>query len=258
MAQDVLGRFVWYELMTTDEKAAKDFYTRVVGWTTAPFDAGGMPYTVWMRGEAGIGGVMTLPAEAQQAGAPSHWLAYVATPNVDETFNKAVGLGASVFVKPTDIPTVGRFAVLADPMGAMFCLYTPASPQPSSDEPPAVGQISWHELTTTDHAAAFAFYHALFGWESIGLHDMGPMGFYRVFGRQGQQLGGMFNKPADMPAPPNWLLYIRVDDVNHAVERVKQAGGKVLNGPMEVPGGDWVAQCMDPQGAAFAVHEKKV
>jgi predicted enzyme related to lactoylglutathione lyase len=122
---------------------------------------------------------------------------------------------------------------------------------------PNIGGFSWHELATPDYAAAFRFYQALFGWEKVAEHDMGPMGMYFIFGRNGTQLGGMFNKPADMPFPPNWLQYIQVDSADSAVERVKANGGKVLNGPMDVPGGDRIAQCLDPQGGAFAVHSRK-
>jgi hypothetical protein len=108
---------------------------------------------------------------------------------------------------------------------------------------------------TTDQTGAFTFYNTLFGWEKGEATDMGPMGIYQVFGRRGRSLGGMFNKPPQMPAPPHWMLYVRVPDVDKATERVKALGGKILNGPMDVPGGDRIVQCMDPQGAAFALHQ---
>ena len=87
--------------------------------------------------------------------------------------------------------------------------------------------------------------------------DMGENGTYQMFSRKGVLLGGMFNASPQMPAPPGWLHYVLVDDLNRAIEAVKSGGGQVLNGPMEVPGGDWIAQCMDPQGAMFAVHARK-
>ena len=120
-----------------------------------------------------------------------------------------------------------------------------------------IGEFSWHELMAADYAAAFTFYEALFGWEKIEAHDMGPMGVSAFFGRHGAQLGGMFTMPPGMPMPPNWIQYIRVDDADAAAERVKANGGQILNGPMDVPGGNRIAQCMDPQGATFAVHSKK-
>jgi len=247
------GRFVWYDLMTTDLDKAQAFYPKVVGWGTQAWP-GDQPYTMWTAGGAPIGGLMKLP---QQEKAPPHWLAYVSTPDVDATVTQAQELGATVLVKPTTIPTVGSYSVLADPQGALFAAFTPNGEAPEQDGPPPAGQFSWHELMTTDYKAAFAFYHALFGWEKEAEHDMGEMGIYLLFGRNGHQLGGMFNRPPGMPAPPNWLHYVAVDSADRAAERVTANGGTIMNGPMDVPGGDRIAQCMDPQGAAFAVHSRK-
>lgn len=162
---------------------------------------------------------------------------------------------AKVLTAPMDIPEVGRFAVISDPQGAAIAIFTPQDSPPGHDVP-NVGDISWHELTTTDHAKAYDFYQQLFGWEKRGDFDMGAMGVYQTYGRGEQTLGGMWTAPADLPMPPNWLYYIRVANVDDAAERVKALGGRVLNGPMDVPGGDRIAQCMDPQGAAFAVHSR--
>jgi uncharacterized protein len=246
------GRFVWYDLMTNDPQKAEPFYQKVAGWGTQVWN-GQQPYTMWTVNGNPIGGVMEMP---KGVNAPPHWIAYIAVPDVDATVKQAESLGATTHHKPTDIPTVGRFAVLADPQGAFFAVFTPQGNPPGHDGMPNVGEFSWHELATTDYAAAFRFYQALFGWDKVAEHDMGPMGIYFLFGRNGQQLGGMFNKPPEMPFPPNWLQYIQVDSADNAVERVKANGGQVLNGPMDVPGGDRIAQCLDPQGGAFAVHSR--
>jgi len=158
---------------------------------------------------------------------------------------------------PKTMAGVGTFAVLQDPQGAAFAPYTPEADDPAYGGPPSVGEFSWHELATTDHEAAFRFYASIFGWEVSEDMDMGELGIYRIYGPGGEgsfPYGGMFTKPQDMPAPPHWLHYIRVPDVHAAVERVQELGGQVLHGPMEVPGGDFIAQCMDPQGAMFALH----
>jgi predicted enzyme related to lactoylglutathione lyase len=249
------GRFVWYDLMTTDPEGAKAFYTAVTGWGTQVWDA--MSYTMWTVGETPIGGTMKLPEEAVAGGARPHWLGYVTVPDVDATTARAQELGATVMVPPTDIPSVGRYSVLADPQGALIAAYTPESVGPEPEGMPPVGEFSWHELATTDLEAAWGFYQDLFGWEKMSDTDMGPIGIYRIFGRRGTTMGGIFRKPAEMPGSPGWLHYARVADVNAAVEAVKQQGGQVLNGPMEVPGGDWVAQILDPQGAPAAVHQVK-
>lgn len=247
------GRFVWYDLMTTDPEKAEAFYTKVAGWGTTVWP-GPQPYTMWTVGGTPIGGTMKLPPGA---GAPPHWLAYIASPDVDATVAQALSLGGTVMVKATDIPTVGRFAVLADPQGAVFAAFTPQGERPQKSGPPAPGEFSWHELMTTDYKAGFAFYNALFGWEKIQEHDMGEMGVYLLFGLNGEQLGGMFNKPSFVQAPPNWLQYIAVDSADAAAKRVTANGGTLMQEPMEVPGGDRIAQCMDPQGGAFAVHSRK-
>ena len=160
-------------------------------------------------------------------------------------------------VPPTDIPTVGRYSILADPQGALIAAYTPESLGPEPEGMAPVGEFSWHELATTDPEAAWGFYQDLFGWEKMSEFDMGAMGIYLIFGRRGTTMGGIFRRPAEMPGPPAWLYYARVADVNAAVETVSQRGGQVLNGPKEVPGGDWVAQILDPQGGSTAVHQVK-
>ena len=251
------GRFVWHDLMTTDPDAAQSFYTKLIGWGTEAWD-GPMPYTMWTNNGQSLGGVMTLPDEAKQAGAPPHWLGYIQTPDVDATVKAADENQGKVLAPAQDIPEVGRFAVLADPQGAAFAIFTPGGDMPGGGEP-QIGQYSWNELNTSDHENAWGFYEALFGWKKLDAMDMGEMGMYQMFTHEGGELplGGMFNKPKEMPGPPFWLYYCRVDDVHKAVETVKELGGQVLNGPMEVPGGDHVAQCMDPQGAAFALHSTK-
>jgi predicted enzyme related to lactoylglutathione lyase len=251
------GRFVWYDLMTTDPQSATSFYTQLIGWGTAPWEGGPEPYTMWTNRETPIGGVMDLPEDAKSAGAPPHWLAYIGVPDTEATATKAKELGGQVLHGPVSIATVGSFAVLADPQGAVFAVFTPEEDVPGKEGPPQEGEFSWHELATTDHEAAFDFYSQLFGWEKTEASDMGEMGIYQMYGVSGVQLGGMFNKPAEMPGPPFWLFYTMVADVHAAVEKVKELGGQVLNGPMEVPGGDWIAQCLDPQGAAFAIHSTK-
>jgi predicted enzyme related to lactoylglutathione lyase len=242
--------------MTSDVDAAKAFYGEVIGWKTQGWDEGEMPYTMFMAGEQAIGGLMTLPEPAKKMGAPPHWLAYVGVTDVDETVAKVTELGGTVLAEPMDIPNVGRISVFRDPHGAVIAAYTPAGDPPGHEGKPNAGEFSWNENGTTDYEAAFSFYEAIFGWDKTGSMDMGDMGIYLMFGKGETSFGGVFNQSSDMPVtgPPFWLHYIKVDDIKSAVERVKSNGGKVMSGPMEVPGGDLIAQCMDPQGVAFALH----
>lgn len=253
MSDIPLGRFAWYELLTTDPDAAPAFYGPIAGWTTAPWQAEGTgPYTMWMNGEAPIGGLMRLPDEAAQMGAPPHWLVHISTPNLAETTTKASELGAEVLNR-IQVPTVGDFAIVRDPQGAVFSAYQPAGDAPGHDGPRQIGEFSWHELATDDWEAAWRFYSTLFGWQETDAMDMGEMGTYQMYGRGADPLGGLYNRPPQIPVSA-WLFYIRVPDVAEAVEKVRAQGGSVLNGPMEVPGGGVIAQCSDPQGAMFAVH----
>jgi predicted enzyme related to lactoylglutathione lyase len=256
----ILGRFVWHELMTTDTTSAARFYAKVVGWTTQPSPQD-PSYIVFVAKGRPTGGLMALPAEAKAMGAPLSWLTYIATPDVDETVQRALQMGGKILKAAADIPTVGRFAVLQDPQGAAFAAFTPAQgpmDAPRGAHKPTAGDFSWNELSTTDWAAVWPFYQSLFGWEKTGSTDMGPeMGTYQMFGWKGRTVGGMYNKPKSIPGPPHWLPYAMVVDSKKAVAVVTRLGGHVINGPMEVPGGDWVARCLDLQGALFAVHSPK-
>ena len=254
---DDTGRFVWYELLTTEPADAHAFYPEVTGWKTQPFEGGMGMYTMWVGGQGPLGGVTELHDAAVKMGATPYWQANVEVASVDDAVEVVKRLGGKVYVTE-DIPAVGRFAVIADPQGAVISLFTPANPMQSHDVSKG-GEFSWHELYTTDHEAAFAFYQELLGWERLGEFDMGAMGKYLLWGRGGKQLGGMMTMPPGMTTPdgralpPSWMYYITVDDFDAAFERAKAKGARVLNGPMPVPGGQRVVQLMDPQGAAFAL-----
>jgi hypothetical protein len=249
---DIRGRFIWHELVTTDPEAAATFYSKVVPWKTQ--DSGLPSYTLWMAGKTQIGGLTGLPESG--AGTPPHWIIYIATPDVDATVADAESLGGKIVKEPTDIPNMGRFAVMTDPQGATFAVYTPPGPPPEGSETakPGPGEFTWHELATTDAAAALEFYIELFGWEKGDGHDMGGMGTYHLINHQGAQVGGVYNLQG-AATPAHWLSYVQVPDCDKATEVAKAAGARVLNGPMEVPGGSWITMLEDPQGGSFAVVE---
>jgi predicted enzyme related to lactoylglutathione lyase len=249
MAQNT-GRFVWYELQTTDPVAALSFYTDVIGWETQEWENG---YTMWVGGQGPLGGTMRLPEAARQDGVPPHWTSYVEVANVDATVAQALELGGRVVVQPTDLPKLGaRFAILADPQGASIYAYEPFETMRLRD-PTKPGEFMWSELRTSDHEAAFRFYSSLFGWQRRREHDLGPMGGVSlVFGIGGRPLGGMFTKTKETPA---WNYYVEVDGLDTRVEKAKAKGAKLIHGPMQVPGGSRIAQMLDPQGVMFSMHE---
>jgi hypothetical protein len=254
---DNTPKFIWYELMTNDQDAAEAFYRAVIGWNMADFGqtGTGMRYTIASAGEYGVGGMMALTAEAIAGGARTGWYGYVGVPDTDAASKRIVAAGGTVQYGPDDIPEVGRFAMVADPGGAVFNLLTPLprDDEPTAPDPKTPGIVSWRELYSSQgDEAAFDFYAGQFGWELMESMDMGEMGQYRIFGNNGVQMGGIMSKPENIPAS-TWGYYVNVDGIDAAIERVKANGGQVLMGPEQVPGGGWIIQCMDPQGAAFAL-----
>jgi predicted enzyme related to lactoylglutathione lyase len=244
----VRGRFVWHELRTPNPAGSVEFYAKAVGWAEQP-GAPDPSYLMLAAPSGPIGG-----AVEHRAGTPQ-WLPYIGTTDVDATVEAAERLGAKVETQPTALPNGGRYAVLTDPQGATFGIHA-SSDAATAEKTPGAGEFSWHELATNvSPNIAFAFYAALFDWDEISEHDMGPMGMYLVFGRNGRQLGGMFDKgSAGKPGSAYWLGYVSVTDLEETIERATGARGSVLAGPMDVPGGDRIAQLMDPHGAFFALH----
>jgi len=250
MTNSSKGHFVWYEHLTRDTQAAIAFYGEVVGWKTQLF---GGDYSMWVGSQGPLGGVMKLPDDLAKKGVPPHWMAHVQVDDVDATAKLATKLGGKVCKDPTDIPTVGRFSVLADPQGVPISVFKPNAPM-SLHDPASDGEFCWNELLTSDSAAAFRFHSELFGWKVLQDMDMGPMGTYRIYGVGEQRLGGMMAIPKGAPMPPMWIYYVSTSDLEAAIGRATRKGGKVMNGPMDVPGGR-IAQLTDAQGAAFALHQ---
>ncbi|WP_307437049.1 VOC family protein [Labrys monachus] len=246
------GTFVWYELMTSDMKAAEAFYRDVIGWDAADSGLPGMSYTLFSANGTPVCGLTTVQADAAAMGARPGWIGYVGADDVDATAARIEELGGKVLRAPDDIPGIGRFAVAADPHGAVFCLFKGQGEGPAMPAMGTPGHFGWRELHAGDGPAAFDFYAELFGWTKGAAMDMGPMGVYQIFGRNGVDLGGIMTKAPHIPMP-FWLYYVHVADIDAAGARVAAKGGQVVFGPQEVPGGLWILQCRDPQGEMFAL-----
>lgn len=245
--------FCWYELMTTDVNAAQAFYASVLGWALRDSGTPGMDYRLASTGGSDVAGMMVLPDDAAKAGARPGWVGYVAVEDVDAKAEKLKSLNGVIHKAPADIPGVGRFAMVADPQGAVFVLFTPRMGEGAGPPPlGTVGDAGWRELYTGDLEAAFAFYAELFGWTKGEAHDMGPMGPYQIFHAGAERTGGMMKSPSSHPGTW-WNYYFYVDGAASAAERVTTAGGTVVMGPQQVPDGHWIVQCMDPQGAVFGL-----
>lgn len=257
---DVTGKFFWYELMTTDPQAAIAFYRDVIGWTAEAFGAAGQddPYHV-ISGSAGpMGGIMAIPAGAEECGMRPWWGGYIGSADVDADVARLTAAGASEMRAAEDIPGVGRFAVLNDPGGATFMLLKGSSDEEMHAVPAmANGHVGWHELYSGHYEADLSFYTGQFGWEQGEAMDMGPMGTYQLLSQDrvasfNGMTGAIMPRPDPVPVPI-WLFYFVVEDIDVAQGRITAGGGTVLQGPMEVPGGAWIIQALDPQGAMFAV-----
>ena len=247
------GRFVWFDLLTTDPNATTTFYPTVTGWGTEHWNGGSSGDTIWTANGEPLGGVTKISSPSRSP----HWLAYIATPDVDGTVVEAEDLGARILSPTINVPSIGRFAVLADPQGAVFAAVTPDDGAPGHEGAAKVGEFSWHELGTHDYPAAHRFYERLFGWEKADAIDMGGGNIYQMFRRKGTLLGGIFNRPSDSAGSPSWLHYVLVDDIERAAGAVTSNGGRITAPAKEVPGGDRIVQCADPQGAKFALHQRK-
>ena len=250
------GAPIWYELMTTDADAAQKFYEDVVGWGIAPAPgasaaAGG--YRVLTAPDGlGVGGLMTLPANAPMK---PGWLSYIGVQDVDGTADRIRQAGGRVDLAPTDIPGIGRFAFIADPQGMPFYIMRSDSPEDSKAFGTAYGHCGWNELVTSDHKAALDFYGAMFGWENTESMPMGEMGDYCFIDHAGQRLGAVMTAGAGWPT--RWSYYFSVPSIDAAIERIKNGGGTVQQGPHQVPGGAFIVLGTDPQGAAFALSGGK-
>ncbi|WP_366654544.1 VOC family protein [Fodinicurvata sp. EGI_FJ10296] len=251
------GRFVWRELMTNNMAAAEKFYCDLIGWKAKDASMPDGDYTLFTAGDTEIAGMMPLTTEARDHGARPGWIGYIAVDDVDACADRIAGTGGQVHVKPRDIPSVGRFAVVADPHGAVFSLLKPVS-ETDQGAPDAMlpGYPGWNELCADDLNQAFDYYSNLFGWTKADAVDMGEMGPYQLFAASddagGQSLGGMMKRPEAVPAA-FWQYYFIVDGIEAAAERAKSGGGTVIAGPHEVPGGSWIIHVLDPEGSVVGL-----
>jgi predicted enzyme related to lactoylglutathione lyase len=254
---ELQGSWIWYELMTGDPAGAKAFYEAVVGWTVTLGVEGPMNYGFIANADGQMtGGLLPLTAEMTAAGAHPTWLGYIGVDDCDATVKAVEAKGGKLLAPPFDLD-VGRIAMVADPDGVPFYLMTPKMPEGASGGSTAfdlrlVGRCGWNELQAANQQGALDFYTSLFGWTLPEPMDMGPMGQYQFIDHDGEIIGAIMQKAPQVPHPA-WGFYFRVADIDAAVAAARAHGGQVFHGPVEVPGGDWIINGMDPQGAAFAL-----
>lgn len=250
------GSFIWYELMTPDPAAAKRFYDAVVGWDIARDSvAPGIEYRMIGRSDGGnAGGVLTLNDEMQSNGARPMWLGYLHSRDVDAAVEAITADGGSTMMPPWDQPGVGRLAMVTGPEGAPIYLMDPLPPEGQPDAVSDVFSVDdaqhvrWNELWSDDADRSIAFYKRHFGWGQDGDMDMGEHGKYR-FVQCGDVTVGAVVPLMEGMNKPFWNYYIGVDDIDRATQAVRDGGGTLLNEPMEIPGGEYAVNAVDPQGA---------
>jgi uncharacterized protein len=231
---------------------ARRFYGSVLGWTAQDAATSKFAYSVFNTGGSPVCGLMELPQEERKMGATPRWLGYVAVDDLDLTVGRLASLGGAVYVPPTET-NIGRIAIVADPQKATFALAQGLKHDlPPLEAVELVGGVIWHELLAGEWRAAFAFYHELFGWQRTQSGSGSPVS-YQLLSAGDQTIGGMFTKLPFAPIP-FWLYYFNVPDIAVATDRVIAGGGRTVQGPNQLPDVGWIAWCVDPQGAMFALQ----
>jgi predicted enzyme related to lactoylglutathione lyase len=248
------GSFCWLELGTTDAEAAKKFYTNLFGWTADDMPMGpGMTYTMFRLNGKDVGGGYTLMKDQLDAHVPPHWMLYVKVDNADASAAKAVKAGGTQIVPPSDIPHVGRFAVIQDPTGGTIAIFQPGEHKGVGVFGDA-GSSCWADLNTPDADKAAKFYGECFGWT----FEKGNDGYRHIINGSGHEnmIGGI---PPQMHAPPgtpaNWMTYFRAEDCKATARKAAELGAKTLMPANLIENVGVISVLMDPQGAAFALYQ---
>lgn len=243
------GSFCWMELATTDGPAAKNFYGELFGWDGQDIPIGpGMVYTMLAANGKGVGALYQKGEEMKQV--PTHWASYISVTSADETAAKAKALGGTVVQEPFDVMEHGRMAVIADPTGAHFCIWQPKLHK-GMDVKGVTNSLCWNELLTNDTEKAKDFYTKLFGWQSKT--DSGATPYTEWINGQ-DHIGGMMQILPHMgPMPPNWGIYVAVDDCDATAQKATSLGGRQYVPPTDIPNVGRFAVLSDPQGAVFNI-----
>ena len=251
------GSFCWMELATTDQNAAKSFYSNLFGWAAEDVPMGpDMIYTMFRNGGKDVGGAYRLMKEQLDMHVPPHWMLYIKVDSVDASAAKAVELGAKQIVPPSDIPNVGRFALLQDPTGAHISIFQPGQHKGISGFG-EIGSLCWADLNTHDAEKAAKFYGAWLGWT----FETGKDGYRHIINGTNKEdmIGGIpprINAPPGTPA--HWMAYFYVSDCKASAAKGAQLGASTIMPAEALPDVGTIAVLADPQGAVFALYQHMV
>lgn len=252
VTEHAAGSFCWFELATSDQSAAKQFYSHLFGWSVADFPMGPSGvYSMFRLEGQDVAACYTMRKEQSESGVPPNWALYIAVSNADATVAKAKEMGGIALTPAFDVAEHGRMAVLADPTAVSFCVWQ-AKAHKGARIAGVDGTVCWADLSSPDPAAATKFYEGLFGWQ----FKPGEQGDYLHILNAEQYQGGVTSAAHRHPGePPHWLLYFQVSDCAASEARSKQLGAKVLVPTSEIPKAGKFAIAQDPQGATFAFFE---
>jgi uncharacterized protein len=248
--KDEIGVIAWFSLMTTNTEKSNDYYTKLMGWELSDFAVGDDTVKIYSAAGAPFGNPVPLDGND----IPTHWIAYFSVEDVDASCAKASELGGAVCVEPFDLPTVGRTAVVTDPAGAAFHLFTPENKeQPVNVVSGKPGQVCWLEMMVDDPEAAKAFYGGLLGWD---VEDSEMEGITYLIGKVGEAMvAGIMKRPDDVPpTPPAWLPYFMVESLATSSAKAQELGAQKLMGPMQISMGSF-SLFQDPAGGVAYLFE---
>ena len=245
------GTFSWADVTTTDQAAAKAFYSGLFGWEAEDMPVGdGVFYSMMQLGGRNVAAISPQQQQQREAGVPPMWNSSVTVESADAAADRAAQLGATVHAPPFDVMDAGRMAVIQDPQGAFFMVWEPKE-NIGASVVNAPGALAWNELASPDADASAAFYGDLFGWTTDPFE--GSPQRYLIVKNQGRGNGGI-RELGDEPVPPHWLVYFGIDDIERGLARVTELGGTQLAGPIDI-GIAKTGIVQDPTGATFAIYD---
>ena len=248
-----IGVPCWFSLMTKDVAAANAFYQQLFQYSIEQFDMPGVG-PADMYSAHGLTFANPVPLD-ENFEAPSHWIAYLAVADVDAAAKAVTSLGGQVCHPPFDMPGIGRSAVVSDPSGAVFHLFTPAQAHEKisviGTEP---GQISWLELIVKDTNTVLPFYSELLQW-SAKPADIEGMNYFLCSAGESEMAGIMEQLP-DMPdAPPSWVPYFNVENIESSGKKALELGATSIMGPQAIPNVGHFHLIQDPTGALLTLFQ---
>lgn len=248
------GTFSWTDLTTPDQDGAKTFYTALFGWeiSDSPVDETTVYSMAAIDGRP-VAAISPQPQQQRDNGVPPMWNSYITVRDADAVVERAKQLGANVHAPAFDVMDAGRMAVIQDPQGAYFLVWQPHQ-HIGAGLVNAPGALSWNELGSPDMDGSARFYGDLFGWTTSPMEGDMP---YLVVMNSDEHSNGGIRPPMPPGAPPFWLVYFAVQDIDAAVAKVTELGGAVLGEPTDI-GIARVGVVTDPQAAVFALYDGRL